>query len=129
MMRLIRILMLAALSAAPLAAQAKPDSAKIDITGTWTFTVESPAGTGTPTVEFKQKGDSISGTYKSVALGTRTFTGTLKAGKIEFSFPAESGGQQFVMAFSGTMLSPTSMKGSIDFSGMATGSFDGGKKP
>lgn len=123
-------LVLALFAAAPLGAQAsKPDSAKVDISGNWTFTVQSPAGTGTPSVVFKQKGDSISGTYKSQALGTHDFTGTLKDGKIQFAFDAESGGQQFTMAFTGTVESKLSMKGSIDFSGMATGQFAGTKAP
>ena len=116
--------------AAPLAAQdSKPDTAKVDITGAWSFTVQSPAGTGNPSVIFKQQGDSISGTYRSQALGNHDFKGTLKAGKIQFAFDAESGGQAFVMAFSGTVDSKTSMKGSIDFSGMATGAFSGLKQP
>jgi hypothetical protein len=126
-MRIHRLLYLASvLLAAPLAAQdSRPSAAKIDITGNWAFSVISPAGQGTPTVVFKQKGDSISGTYKSNALGTKEFIGTLKEGKIAFEFPAESGGQQFMMSFSGTVDDKDNMKGSIDFSGMATGSFTG----
>lgn len=125
-MRSTRTLMLALVCAAalPAALRAQGD-AKLDVTGKWSFTVESPAGTGTPTVTFTQKGDSISGRYSSQALGEKDFTGTLKAGKIEFSFPAESGGQAFVMAFSGTMDGADAMKGAIDFSGLATGSFAG----
>ena len=114
------------LIAEPAHAQAAAKSdAKVDITGKWSFTVESPAGTGTPTVTFKQKGDSISGRYSSQALGEHDFTGTLKDGKIRFGFDAESGGQAFVMAFDGTLDGADAMKGSIDFSGMATGSFAG----
>lgn len=125
MLALACALSLSAARPAPLRAQGEK---KLDITGKWSFTVESPAGTGTPTVAFVQKGDSLSGRYISQAIGDHEFTGTLKDGKIEFSFPAESGGQQFVMAFAGAMDGPDAMKGALDFSGMATGSFAGKRK-
>jgi hypothetical protein len=119
-------LVLAALVASPLRAQ---DAKKIDLTGTWNFTVQSPAGTGTPTVSFKQGGDTLTGTYRSQALGTHEFKGTFKDGKIAFAFNAESGGTQFLMAFTGTVTDSDTMKGDIDFSGMASGSFTGKRQP
>src|SRR5207244_3597560 len=104
----------------------KPASAKkADITGKWTFSVQSDVGTGTPTVTFAQKGDTISGRYSSQALGERDFTGTFKDGKINFGFNAEAGGQSFSMAFAGTVADNDNMSGSIDFAGMATGTFSG----
>lgn len=102
--------------------RATADSAKVDVTGKWAFHIESPFQ-GTPTVTFTQKADSISGRYVSNALGTRDFVGTVKAGKIAFSFGAESGGQNFTMAFAGKLVDPDTMTGTIDFSGMATGTF------
>ena len=105
------------------------DEKKFDITGKWTFTVQSDVGTGTPTVTFKQVGDSISGRYSSQSLGERDFTGTLKNGKIDFSFGAETGGQAFTMSFSGMVETKDAMKGSIDFSGFATGTFTGKRQP
>lgn len=96
-----------------------------DITGKWAFTVTSDVGTGTPTLTFKQKGDSISGHYSSQALGEIDFVGTYKAGKIAFGFNAEAGGQAFTMSFAGTVDGEDDMTGAIDFAGMATGSFAG----
>lgn len=101
---------------------AKSDTARVDVTGKWAFNIESPFR-GTPTVTFTQKGDSISGKYASNALGNRDFVGTMKAGKIAFSFGAESGGQNFTMSFAGKLDDPDTMSGAIDFSGMATGAF------
>lgn len=99
------------------------DTKPVDVTGKWTMNVMSDAGSGTPTVTFKQTGDSLSGHYSSQNLGEREFVGTIKAGKIEFGFQAESGGQQFSMYFSGTVEGPDAMNGAIDFAGMATGTF------
>ena len=128
-MRTLRTLALIALTfvavPASLRAQstpAKPDTAKIDVTGTWNVSIESPVQ-GTPVITFKQKGDSISGQYISNALGTHDFAGTIKARTLTFSFPAESGGQSFVMAFTGKLDDADTMTGTIDFSGMATGTF------
>ena len=121
------LLLAAAIAILPAAAHAqstpaKPDTAKIDVTGKWAFTIETPFP-GTPTVTFTQKGDSISGKYVSNALGSRDFVGTVKARNVAFSFSAESGGQQFVMSFAGKLEDADTMTGSIDFSGMATGTF------
>jgi hypothetical protein len=101
---------------------AKADSAKVDVTGKWAFTLETPFP-GTPTVTFTQKGDSISGTYTSQVLGTKEFVGTAKAGTVRFSFSAESGGQNFVMSFVGKLDGADAMAGTLDFSGMADGTF------
>src|SRR5690348_10829541 len=103
-MRIARIrpkLLLAAalLVAAPMRAQTAPKDApqKPDISGKWLMSVESEAGSGTPTVTFKQSGDSISGRYSSQTLGERDITGTFKDGKLAFGFTADVGGQQFSM--------------------------------
>jgi hypothetical protein len=127
-MRALRILFAAIIAAAtPAVAQAqstppKADTIKVDVTGKWQFNIETPFP-GTPTVTFVQKGDSVSGQYISSALGTKDFVGVVKARVVTFSFAAESGGQNFVMAFSGKLEDADTMRGDIDFSGMAQGTF------
>lgn len=127
-MRTLRFLLAAALVAAvPSVSRAqdtpvRSDTAKIDVTGKWQFNIETPFP-GTPTVTFVQKGDSVSGQYISSALGTKDFVGVVKARVVTFSFAAESGGQNFVMAFSGKIEDADTMRGDIDFSGMAQGTF------
>ena len=128
-MRTLRTFLVAAAALAiiPAAARSqsaptKPDTAKIDVTGKWNFNIETPVQ-GTPTVTFTQKGDSISGKYISNALGTHDFVGTVKARTVTFAFSAESGGQSFVMAFTGKLDDADTMTGTIDFSGMANGTF------
>src|SRR4051812_43404033 len=75
LMRTLRFF-LAALSLAmiPAAARAqsapaKPDTSRIDVTGKWNFSIETPVQ-GTPTGTFTVKGDSLKGQYISQALGT-----------------------------------------------------------
>src|ERR1035437_4949741 len=124
-MRLPHTLLLALLATAASSSLHAQADAKSHITGKWTFTVQSDAGSGTPTVTFKQQGDSISGRYSSQVLGERDFTGTFKDGKLSFGFSAEVQGQQFSMYFSGEMAGPDAMNGSIDFGGMGSGTFSG----
>src|SRR5262245_20458314 len=53
-------------------------AAKVDVTGAWTFTVESAAGSSTPAVTFKQEGEKLTGHYSSALLGEAELTGTVK---------------------------------------------------
>lgn len=125
-MRAMRALMVATLfgAALPVVASGQADK-KPDITGKWAFSVQTDVGSGTPTLTFVQKGDSLSGHYSSQALGEHDFTGTFKDGKISFGFNAEVGGQAFSMSFLGTLDGSDAMKGSVDFAGMASGTFTG----
>lgn len=116
----MRVAILLLLTATALSAQAP---APPNITGAWSFTVNTDAGSGTPTVTFKQQADSLTGHYSSQVLGEHDFKGTLKDGKIAFSFSADVQGQQFTMSFSGTMDGADAMKGTVDLGGMATGTF------
>ena len=74
---------------APAAPQAQDEP--VDVTGTWAFDV-APAGTGTPTVTFKQDGEKLTGTYFSERFGEQALTGTIKGNEITFSFRATSRG-------------------------------------
>ena len=51
---------------------------RVDVTGKWVFTVQTDAGSGTPTVTLKQEGEKLSGHYSSQNLGEAELTGTVK---------------------------------------------------
>ena len=59
-------------------------SNKVDVTGVWIFTVESPAGKSNPTITFKQDGEKLTGQYSSQLMGQADLTGTVKGQAIEF---------------------------------------------
>ena len=131
-MRTLRFALAATLLAIPVSARAqssapaKADTTKIDVTGKWNFNIETPVQ-GTPTVTFTVKGDSLKGQYISNALGTHDFIGTIKGRTLNFAFDAESGGQRFTMAFAAKVEDAETMSGTIDFSGMASGTFSAKK--
>jgi len=93
-----------------------------DISGKWTFNVVLDAGSGSPTFEFKQTGEKLTGTYHG-QFGEAQLSGTVKGDRIEFSF----GGQLGTVVYSGTLEGANKMKGTCDYGGQAKGTFTASK--
>ena len=110
------------------ASLAGAQAAKVDVSGTWTFTVQTDAGTGTPTVTLKQDGEKLTGHYSSATLGEADLTGTIKGQEIKFSFTADAQGTSLQVAYSGTVENKDSLKGSVDLGGFAQGTFTAKRK-
>ena len=85
------ILVAMAIALVPVAAQ---DAKKIDITGTWEMTVESPQGQMLITANYKQEGETLTGTHVS-EMGEAPLKGTVKGADIEYTITLDMGGQQF----------------------------------
>jgi len=105
------------------AATVSPQGSKTDVTGKWTFTVQTDAGSGTPTVTLKQDGEKLTGHYSSQNLGEADLTGSVKGKEIKFTFNADAQGTSLTVTYTGTIESKDSMKGSVDLGGMAQGTF------
>ena len=67
--RILGIVAAVALWSAGSVLRAGQSSSKVDVTGAWAFIVESAAGTGMPTVTFKQSGEQLAGHYSSMFFG------------------------------------------------------------
>jgi len=106
-------------------ALAAGQAAKVDITGKWVFDVQTDAGTGTPTVTFKQEGEKVTGHYSSANLGEADLTGSIKGQNLRFRFTADLGGTAVEVTYTATVENNNAMKGSIDIAGAATGTFTG----
>jgi hypothetical protein len=104
----------------PAAAQ---DKARIDVTGKWIFQVTTSAGAGTPTVTFKQSGETLTGRYSSTNLGEADLNGTVKGRDIAFKFVGTVQGMSVDVAYTGTIESNDAMKGTLDIAGLAQGTF------
>lgn len=96
-----------------------------DISGAWEFTVETARGSGTPSFEFKQDGDKLSGTY-SGRFGTAPISGTVKGNDVEFAFaiPDVDG----KVRYKGTLEGSNRMKGAVEYGDVANGTFTAKKK-
>jgi hypothetical protein len=97
--------------------------AKNDVTGKWLFNVQTDAGTGTPTVTFKQDGEKLTGHYSSQTFGEVDLTGSVKGSDIKFSFTADAQGTSLNVTYTGTIESKDSLKGTVDLGGLAQGTF------
>ncbi len=118
------VAVMAATGLSPRGLMAQSD-AKTDLTGKWAFTVTTDAGTGTPTVTFTQKGDSLSGHYSSQMLGEAPLNGTIKDGKFTFIVHVDVQGTALEVTYKATVESKDALKGSIDLGGQGTGTFTG----
>ena len=96
-----------------------------NVTGEWNFTVESPNGTGTPTVTFKQDGETLTGTYKG-RFGEAPLKGTVKGNEIKFTLNISPQGQDLQLDYTGTVDGDT-MKGKVKFGDLGEGNFSGKK--
>jgi hypothetical protein len=98
-----------------------------DISGKWTFNVETSAGSGSPTFVFKQSGEKLTGTYNGT-FGTAELTGTVKGDAIEFSFEASVGDQKGKVVYKGKIQDAGKMSGDVDYAGLGQGTWTGTKQ-
>jgi autotransporter translocation and assembly factor TamB len=97
MKTLAAVLVAVAGALVPVAAQ---DAKKIDITGTWEMTVESPQGQMVITANYKQEGEALTGTHVS-EMGETPLKGAVKGTDIEYTITLDMGGQQMSIVHKG----------------------------
>ena len=112
--------------AVPVLADAAGQDKPVDVSGNWALTVETSAGTGNPSVEFKQDGETLTGNYSSQVFGEQKVTGTIKGNAITFGFKASFQGNDVTVTYTGTV-DGSAMKGKVALSGLGEGTFTGKK--
>jgi len=96
---------------------------KPKITGTWNMSVETSAGSGTPTFVLKQENDTlITGTY-SGQLGEAPVKGSIKGNDVRIEFNISGN----LIEYTGTV-DGDNMKGRVKLGTMAEGTFTGKRK-
>jgi hypothetical protein len=81
-----------------------------DVTGKWSFAVETGAGSGTPSFTFVQKGTALTGTYQGM-VGEAPLKGKVEGDQIEFIVATGSG----ELRYSGKITGETTMAGKADY--------------
>ena len=119
MSRLLWIALLAGLTCAPLLAH--------DVSGTWEFSVDTAAGSGSPSFVFKQDGEKLTGTYTGL-FGKADLNGTVKGDQIDFKFDFSYSGQTGVAHYTGTIESAKKMKGKVEIGDMGEGTWTATKQ-
>jgi hypothetical protein len=94
------------------------------VAGQWSLTVQSPNGSGKPTVTFSQDGETLTGTYRGASGGSGPAIGTIKGNKIQFLIPSRPNGVSRPIEFVGTV-EGTAMKGKVTIGGIEEGTFAG----
>jgi hypothetical protein len=92
----------------------------IDLSGTWSASVDMGSVQGMQTWVFKQQGDRLSGTANR-GEGERKVNGSVKGDKAVFGFEAAREGRVLKAAFRGTIESRTKMSGTVEFTGSIAG--------
>jgi hypothetical protein len=98
-----------------------------NITGVWNFAVETSAGSGSPTFNFKQEGENLTGTYKG-QFGEAPLTGTVKGADVKFTIKANAQGQDLTINYVGKVESKDSMKGTASFGDLGEGTWTAKRK-
>jgi len=101
---------------------------KVDVTGVWVFSVESPAGKSNPTLTFKQEGETLTGQYSSQLMGQADLSGTVKGQAIEFVVSATVQGTPIELKYTGAVDTKDSMKGTLSAGDFGNGTFTGARK-
>jgi hypothetical protein len=96
-----------------------------DLTGRWVLAVVTENGTGTPTVDLKQEGEKLTGTYVSNAMGSRTLEGTVKGDTMRFVLSASMGGEGVTLTYIARIVTADSLNGFVDFGGMGSATLTG----
>jgi len=114
-------------SVSPVLAHVASQDKPADVAGKWALTVETQAGTGTPSVEFMQDGETLTGNYSSQVFGEQKVTGTIKGNAITFGFTTSFQGSTVTVTYTGTA-DTSAMKGKVTLGDLGEGTFTGKKK-
>ena len=114
------------LAAVPVLAQDAPKDKKVDVTGSWEVTVESPQGAMVSAATYKQDGEKLSGTHVG-RMGEVALTGTVKGSDIAYTITVDAQGQSFTISYTGKVDGDT-ITGSADFGGMGSGNWTAKRK-
>lgn len=98
-----------------------------NITGEWSFAVETSAGSGNPSFTFKQEGEKLTGTYKG-QLGEGPLTGTVKGSDITFTVKVNAQGQDLTIVYTGMIENKDTMKGKVVLGELGEGTWTGKRK-
>lgn len=98
----------------------------VNVTGTWNMTVETQAGSGSPTFTLKQDKETLTGTYKG-QLGEANVKGTIKGKEIKITFKVNVQDMDLECEYTGTVDGDT-MKGKVKLGELGEGTFTGKKQ-
>lgn len=103
--------------------ESTPSPSSPSLTGVWNVTIELPNMTANPTMVLKQEGEKITGEYVSSQYGKFPITGTLKGTDVVMSFQMNVEGNSLNVTYSAKVEKDATMKGSVTYGDMMSGTF------
>lgn len=100
---------------------------KVDVTGTWSFQVQTDAGAGSPVFTFKQQGEQLTGQYKGF-FGEAPVTGAIHGREIAFSFKVSFQGTEGTASYKGVVDQDGTMKGTATFGDLGSATWSAKRK-
>src|SRR5262245_26322410 len=97
-----------------------------NLSGNWKLTLETPNGSGSPSLVLKHEGEKLTGTYKG-RFGESPLEGTVKDKDIKFTVKVNAQGNELQIEYTGTVEGDT-MKGKVKFGDFGEGTFSGKKE-
>jgi L-seryl-tRNA(Ser) seleniumtransferase len=102
-------------------------AAPANVVGRWNVSLELGSIVGHPTLDLKQDGEKLSGTYKG-RYGAAPIEGAVKENEIGFTVTMNAEGQETSGYFSGT-IDGDRMSGSVEFEGAGEGTWTATRAP
>ncbi|HEY3132745.1 MAG TPA: hypothetical protein VGL91_25060 [Acidobacteriota bacterium] len=100
---------------------------KLDVTGTWSFEVQTDAGGGSPVFTFKQQGEQLTGQYKGF-FGEAPVTGAIHGREIAFSFKVSFQGTEGTASYKGVVDQDGTMKGTATLGDLGSAKWSAKRK-
>jgi hypothetical protein len=97
------------------------------ITGEWDASMNTPGGTRTFRIQFKQDGEKLSGVVKREA-GDSPLEGTVTGSTVKFAYTISYGGNPILMSMTAT-LAGDEMKGQVDIASQMQEAFSAKRAP
>jgi hypothetical protein len=108
-------------------AQDKPkETPKIDVSGSWDTSIETPQGARAMTSTFKQDGEKLTGTQAG-EMGETPLQGTIKGADIAFAIVIDMQGQQLTISYAGKVDGET-MSGTVELGSFGSSTWTAKKK-
>jgi len=95
---------------------------KVDVSGPWSFQVETSIGSGRPSFTFKQDGERLSGNYKG-AFGEAPVSGSIRGNDLTFSVRVTVDGSEGTIVYKGNVEKDGSMKGTVALGDSVSGTW------
>jgi hypothetical protein len=118
---------LALVFSAVVQAQEPQKTAKIDVTGTWDISIDTPQGAMAGVATFKQEGEKVTGTQSGPGGEETKLEGTVKDGALAYVLKFNMQGNEMAINFSGKV-DGDSIAGTFEFGGMGSGAWSAKRK-